>query len=147
MSILDCTPSRPLWRVAHALVAQQPSLGPRIRRALRLLDTLSFEQSADAITFADGAIVRLPNCACNAPACASRPLCDHECAAFLIRRADDEDLRAPFLSAREQQVLDWRTLHGDTPRFTLQQIGKELGISRERVRQIEQRARRKLSAS
>jgi len=48
------------------------------------------------------------------------------------------------LPAREAQVLRWRYgLEGPRP-LTLAEVGEKLGISRERVRQIEERALKKL---
>jgi RNA polymerase primary sigma factor len=56
-----------------------------------------------------------------------------------------EALRA--LSPRDGQVLTWRYgLDGGDQR-TLDEIGRELNISKERVRQIEERAVRKLRVS
>jgi RNA polymerase sigma-32 factor len=46
------------------------------------------------------------------------------------------------LSEREQRIV-WARLAEDEPE-TLEQIGKRIGVSRERVRQLEQRARQKL---
>jgi len=48
------------------------------------------------------------------------------------------------LSQRERQIIKSRFGLLDSIKKTLQQIGNELGISRERVRQIEKRAIRKL---
>lgn len=49
-----------------------------------------------------------------------------------------------FLKPKEQQVIILRYgLDSGTP-MTLQEIGEELGITRERVRQLEERALRKL---
>jgi RNA polymerase primary sigma factor len=48
------------------------------------------------------------------------------------------------LSQREHQIIKSRFGLLDSIKRTLQQIGNELGISRERVRQIEKRALRKL---
>lgn len=48
------------------------------------------------------------------------------------------------LSAREQQVIRLRYLDGRAERRTLEEVGKLLGITRERVRQIEKKAMGKL---
>jgi len=44
------------------------------------------------------------------------------------------------LPAREQQILCWRFGLGDESEHTLEEIGSNLGLSRERVRQLESRA-------
>lgn len=52
--------------------------------------------------------------------------------------------RRVVLSAREDQVLALRFgLYGDSER-TLKDIGRELGVTGQRIRQIEQSALRKL---
>lgn len=48
------------------------------------------------------------------------------------------------LSEREEQVLRQRFGVGDGISHTLEEIGKELGVTRERIRQIETKALRKL---
>jgi len=48
------------------------------------------------------------------------------------------------LSQREQAVLGWRLALEGPSSLTLQQIGVRLGLSRERVRQIENNAKRRL---
>jgi RNA polymerase nonessential primary-like sigma factor len=57
----------------------------------------------------------------------------------------------PKLPAVERQILEWHFGIGGAPARTLQQIGAELGYTREHVRQIELRAldrtRRLLEAS
>ena len=48
------------------------------------------------------------------------------------------------LTPREKQIIQMRFgLTGDAP-CTLEAIGKQMGISRERVRQIEEKAKKKL---
>ncbi len=44
------------------------------------------------------------------------------------------------LRPRERQVLEWRFGFGDHPEMTLEAVGRRLGLSRERVRQIERGA-------
>ena len=67
----------------------------------------------------------------------------------LVRRAFVEQLRAALgeLDPKEQEVMELRYgLRGGEPQ-TLQQIGDRLHLSRERIRQIESRAREKLRRS
>lgn len=49
-----------------------------------------------------------------------------------------------LLNSREEKILRFRFGIGERSTYTLEQIGKHFGISRERVRQIEQKALRKL---
>lgn len=56
-----------------------------------------------------------------------------------LSRALDE------LSQRERRIVEARMLADDP--CTLEHLGREMGVSKERVRQIEDRARRKLQAS
>ncbi|HET7428526.1 MAG TPA: RNA polymerase sigma factor RpoD/SigA [Gaiellales bacterium] len=51
------------------------------------------------------------------------------------------------LSERERQVLAWRFGEGVDEPLTLQQVGRRLGVSAERVRQIENRALAKLETA
>ena len=48
------------------------------------------------------------------------------------------------LDAREQQIIISRFGIDDAAEKTLEQLGRELGITKERVRQIESRAQEKL---
>lgn len=48
------------------------------------------------------------------------------------------------LSERERQVLQKRNALADNPKYTLEQIGKDFNITRERVRQIEREGLRKI---
>jgi RNA polymerase primary sigma factor len=52
----------------------------------------------------------------------------------MLRRLDD----------RERHIMDSRFGLGGTTEQTLKQLGCELGVTKERVRQIEARAREKL---
>ena len=49
-----------------------------------------------------------------------------------------------LLNSREEKILRFRFGIGEPSNYTLEEVGKRFGISRERVRQIEQRALRKL---
>ncbi|GAB4210826.1 MAG: RNA polymerase sigma factor RpoH [Sandaracinaceae bacterium] len=60
-----------------------------------------------------------------------------------VRGALDEALAK--LSDRERRIIDARILADDP--CTLEELGKELGVSKERVRQLEERARLRLRAS
>ena len=51
-----------------------------------------------------------------------------------------------LLNAREAQILRLRFGIGEPSTYTLEEVGKRFGISRERVRQIEERALNKLKA-
>lgn len=55
------------------------------------------------------------------------------------------DLFPDCLDQRERQIIEARFGLFDGVKKTLQRIGDELGVSRERVRQIEKRALRKLT--
>lgn len=60
----------------------------------------------------------------------------------MLREALEEAISN--LTDREQQVLIWRFgLIDDTP-CTLEEVGEKLGVTRERVRQIETKAIRRL---
>jgi RNA polymerase primary sigma factor len=48
------------------------------------------------------------------------------------------------LNPREEKILRMRFGIGEKTDYTLEEVGKVFGISRERVRQIEERALRKL---
>jgi len=48
------------------------------------------------------------------------------------------------LSAKEQRVIELRFGLGDGVRRTLEEVGREFGVTRERIRQIENKALRKL---
>ena len=71
---------------------------------------------------------------------------DKEPQSTLIRRDFRRYLRALItqLSERERRVVTLRFGVGDYSPMTLRQVGIEMGISRERVRQIERRALRNL---
>jgi RNA polymerase primary sigma factor len=49
-----------------------------------------------------------------------------------------------FLSDRERQVLEMRFGLKDGKDHTLEEVGREFGVTRERIRQIEAKALRKL---
>jgi RNA polymerase primary sigma factor len=64
----------------------------------------------------------------------------------VLARLLGESLRAAMeiLSPREREVLRCRFGLADAEVLTLEEIGRQLGVTRERVRQIEQRALGKL---
>jgi RNA polymerase sigma factor (sigma-70 family) len=62
-------------------------------------------------------------------------------------RLDDLDGALDDLDRKERQIMRMRFGLGDYEPLTLQQIGDYLHISRERVRQIESRAKGKLQHS
>ncbi len=77
----------------------------------------------------------------------TRPLPDE-----MVAEAHDAKIRSAWLaealnglSARERQIIRERRLREEA--VTLEELGKELGISKERVRQIEHKAMEKLKAS
>ena len=67
----------------------------------------------------------------------------------LMRSSFEEQIRSLVaeLDEKERQVISMRFgLDGEDPR-TLQEIGEALGLSRERIRQIESKAKEKLRRS
>jgi RNA polymerase sigma factor (sigma-70 family) len=67
----------------------------------------------------------------------------------MIRQADRDELTAALrdLDGKERDVVRLRFGLGDDRQRTLQEIGDQLRLSRERVRQIESRAKDKLRRS
>jgi len=64
----------------------------------------------------------------------------------LLRQSDNELLMEVFetLSPREKTILAQRFGLGDEPPKTLEEIGGQFGLTRERIRQIESEALKKL---
>ncbi len=65
-----------------------------------------------------------------------------EASLFKLREDVEELLHS--LTPREERILRMRYGLGGTKRHTLKQVGKKFGLTRERIRQIEQEALRKL---
>lgn len=65
-----------------------------------------------------------------------------EASRFMLRQDVEELLRT--LTPREERILRMRYGLGGTKSHTLKQVGKKFGLTRERIRQIEQEALRKL---
>ena len=61
----------------------------------------------------------------------------------LVRREEVQELLST-LSDRERQVVNLRYGLGENKTHTLEEIGEQLGVTRERVRQIEARAMEKM---
>ncbi len=65
-----------------------------------------------------------------------------EASQYMLRQDVEELLHT--LTSREERILRMRYGLGGTKRHTLKQVGKKFGLTRERIRQIEQEALRKL---
>jgi RNA polymerase sigma factor (sigma-70 family) len=64
----------------------------------------------------------------------------------LLRTNSELDLALEYLDAREKQIIEMRFgLNDDTP-ASLEEVGQKLRLSRERVRQLEERALRRLKS-
>ena len=66
-----------------------------------------------------------------------------EAASYLLLKEQIADVLST-LSEREARVLELRFGLGDGISHTLEQVGREFGVTRERIRQIEAVALRKL---
>ena len=67
-----------------------------------------------------------------------------KCDAHLLRAAVRDALTA--LDPRERLIVDRRLMVDEEAMLTLKELGKALGVSRERVRQLESRLKKKLAA-
>jgi RNA polymerase sigma-32 factor len=124
---------------ARKLLAERTGLTPaRVEDLLRRLDAR--DVSLDAQAFQDGTttvVDRLPD---------EEPIQDErletertcDCAKRIVHRA------LATLDPRERLVIESRLLASQEDERTLADLGRELGISRERARQLEERGRRKL---
>ena len=70
------------------------------------------------------------------------PSPEEAAASHLLHEQIDEMLEA--LSEREREVLQYRFGLEDGRSYTLEEVGKRFGVTRERIRQIEAKALRKL---
>ena len=66
-----------------------------------------------------------------------------EAASYLLLKEQIADVLST-LSEREARVLELRFGLGDGISHTLEQVGQEFGVTRERIRQIEAKALKKL---
>jgi RNA polymerase primary sigma factor len=116
--------------LADALSVDLEALDGLLQARLRSVSTEATVPGTDELRFAD----LLPDVAAEEPGVA------------LDRREVGGRLRGALrvLGPRERQVIDWRFGLGDGTQHTLAEIGRRLGLSRERVRQIEAGALRKL---
>ena len=73
------------------------------------------------------------------------PSPDEMCTMQLLR--EDLDSVLNLLTSREKRVITLRFGFNDGIPRTLEEVGKELGVTRERIRQIEAKALRKLGRS
>jgi RNA polymerase sigma-32 factor len=62
------------------------------------------------------------------------------CAREAVRAALSE------LDARERYIVEKRLMSDDDDELSLAELGRQLGVSRERARQLQERAKRKLKA-
>jgi RNA polymerase primary sigma factor len=116
--------------LADALSVDLEALDAMLQARLRPVSTEATVPGTDDLLFAD----LLPDLASEEPGVA---MDRHEIGGRLR-----DALRG--LGARERQVIDWRFGLSDGTEHTLAEIGRKLGLSRERVRQIEAAALRKL---
>lgn len=126
---------------ARALLAQQTGIGEgRLESMLRRLD--SRDVSLDAKPFADSTFT-----IGDLLTATTAPQDDHlarqiegACTKHLIREA------MSTLDPRERLVIEQRFLADDDQERTLADLGRQLGVSRERARQLEVRGKEKLRA-
>jgi RNA polymerase sigma-32 factor len=124
---------------ALALLSERTGLTPaRLEEMLQRLD--SRDVSLDAQVFQDGAttlVDRLPSDEPNQDEQLEKEQ-DCDCAKRIVTKA------LASLDPRERLVIENRLLADGEDERTLADLGRELGISRERARQLEVRGRRKL---
>ena len=110
----------------------------RLRRMEQRLEHK--DASLDARAYREGATTLLDTLADDAPH-AEDEFGRHE----RIRIVRERIARAmERLDARERAIVERRLLSSDEERTTLSDLGRDLGISRERVRQLEHRVKAKL---
>ncbi len=124
---------------ARALLAERTGIPEdRLESMLRRLD--SRDVSLDAKPFADASLTIGDQLPANEllPDDRLERESDGACARLLVREAMSS------LDPRERLVIEHRLLADDDEERTLADLGRELGISRERARQLEARGKEKL---
>jgi RNA polymerase sigma-32 factor len=124
---------------ADALLAERMGVSrERLRDLLRRVDHRDF--SLDAEVFADGGNSLISTLPASEPDQEQRAL-----AGEFVSNAEDAVRDAlAILDERERYIVEWRLLADRENELSLADIGRQLGVSRERARQLETRAKKKL---
>jgi len=139
-------------RRAYTVACSQIGEGTAARALVAARLGLGAREVDELVTLVEHRAVSLETLTAEANGAASCPLSSRDSPEQTLLNEDERRLLGSAvrkalqnLDPRERRIVERRLMADDEAALTLKQLGEEFGVSRERVRQLEARLRRKLA--